>query len=121
MKEIPKDLQAISENLKSSKNQWEWIIVQIICEMPYGKSASYGTIAEFANKNKNLPIIPRNLAILRNKLYSKLGYDTEVPLHRVANIGDFNSNYDSEETKFVNDINREQEGSLNNNSWWSPF
>lgn len=119
--EMKKELQRFEKQLRNSKNEWQWHVTQIIAEIPPGHLATYGFIAKIANQRFGHAIISRNVAWLRVHLYGLLTHDTQVPLHRVAKVGDVKSLADSDETKKYNDRLRGQEGSLENPIWWHPF
>ena len=115
---MKEEFQRIEELLR--KKEWRWHATQIIAEIPSGYLATYGCVAEFANQQHGLNIIARNVAWLRKHLYELLSHDTQIPLHRVAKVGDVNSLKDSVKTKSYNDRLRQQEGSLTNPRWWCP-
>ena len=116
---MEEELQLIEELLR--EKEWRWHVTQIIAKIPSGHLATYGCIAEFANHQYDLNIIPRNVAWLRKHLYGLLTHETQVPLHRLTKVGDVNSLADSVKTKSYNDIQRGEEGSLENPRWWDSF
>ena len=112
----------MEEELNRIENQlrveeWRWQVTQIIAQIPSGYLVTYGRVAEIANQTYGLNIGARNVAWLRKHLYGLLTHNTQVPLHRIAKIGDVHSFADSKETKSLNDKLREQEGSLTNPLW----
>jgi alkylated DNA nucleotide flippase Atl1 len=112
------EIEKIKSNLTSCKNQWRWLASIEICKIPEGVLVTYGCIANQVNNKHGLNIQARNIAWLRAYLYGLLRHETKVPLHRIARKGDYLSEYDSEETRKVNTIKRNQENSYNNESWW---
>ena len=90
---MEEQLHQIEELLREKK--WRWYVAKVISEIPSDYLATYGCIAEFVNQRHGLNISPRNVAWLRKYLYQLLTHETEVPLHRVAKIGDVNSLEDS--------------------------
>ena len=116
---MDEELQHIEKLLR--EKEWRWHVTQVIAEIPSGYLATYGCIAEFANHQYDLNIIPRNVAWLRKYLYGLLTHETQVPLHRLSKVGDVKSLADSEKTKSYNDNWRGEEGSLENTRWWDPF
>ncbi len=117
---MEEELQSIEEQLRNSKDEWRWHVTCIIAEIPSGHLATYGCIAKIANQSFGHTLIPFNVAWLRRHLYGLLTHDTQVPLHRVAKVGDVKSCADSDKTKEYNDRLRGQEGSLENPVWWHP-
>ena len=118
---IEEELNRVEKQLRNSKNEWQWHVTQIIAEIPPGHLATYGFIAKIANQRFGHAIISRNVAWLRVHLYGLLTHDTQIPLHRVAKVGDVESLADSDETKKYNDRLRGQEGSLKNPVWLYPW
>ena len=112
---MEEELKRIESQLRVS--EWRWQVTQVIAQIPSGYLVTYGCVAEIANKTYGLKIGARNVAWLRGHLYGLLTHDTQVPLHRIAKIGDIDSITDSEETKICNDRLRGQEGSLANPLW----
>ena len=83
MENLPTDLIKISDELKSSNNQWEWKVAKAICEIPEGYLASYGLLASYVDKKHKLSIMPRTVASLRKKLYKKSDVeDLEIRSYR---------------------------------------
>jgi alkylated DNA nucleotide flippase Atl1 len=109
----------VEQELRRSKNQWEWKAYQLINDttIPPGCLVTYGRLAELTNEVHGTSINARNVANLRRKLYGLLGHDTDVPLHRIAKKDDVASEYDSPTTKRVNDQRRSAEGTLSNPRW----
>ena len=116
---MEEELQQIEDQLR--EREWQWHVAQIIAEIPSGHLATYRCIAKIANHRYGLKIGPRNVAWLRRHLYELLSHDTQVPLHRVAKVGDVNSDADSAITKRYNDRLRRLEGSLTHPVWWCIF
>lgn len=95
------------KSIKNGLNEWEWKTTLIISQIPEGTLLTYHAVKEWAEQEQKLdPKTERNIGILRNKLYTKLGHDTIIPLHRIMSRGDLESNEDSEQTKFTNKIKR---------------
>ena len=121
---MEEELFDFEEELRDSRGEWQWHAARIITEIPPGRLATYGCIAQIANQQLGRNLTPRNIAWLRRRLYEQLplGHDTQVPLHRVAKVGDVESLADSKITKRYNDRLRGQEGSLNDpDPWWRPL
>ncbi len=112
---MEEELKRIESQLRV--NVWCWQVTQVIAQIPSGYLVTYGRVAEIANKTYGLNIGARNVAWLRGHLYDLLTHNTQVPLHRIAVIGDVYSIADSKETKICNDILRGQEGLLENPLW----
>ena len=112
---MEEELEQIEDQLRVE--EWRWQVTQIIAKIPSGYLVTYGRVAEMANQIYDLNINARNVAWLRNHLYELLTHHTQVPLHRIAKIGDVDSSADSDETKNFNDRLRGLEGSLANPLW----
>ena len=117
---MEKELRSIEAELRNCPDEWQWHVACVIAEIPRGYIATYGTLAEIANRRYGHRINARNVAYLRRELYKRLTHDTQIPLHRVAKIGDVESHADSDTTKSYNDKLRGLEGSLYNPMWWEP-
>lgn len=121
---MEEELCDVEKELRDSPGEWQWHAAQVIAEIPSGRLATYGCIAQIANQRLGCNLNARNIAWLRRHLYGLLvlGHDTRVPLHRVAKVGDVESLADSEETRRYNDRLRGQEGSLSDpDPWWHPL
>lgn len=119
---MEEELNEFEGELRDSPDEWQWHTARIITEIPLGRLATYGCIAEIANQRLGHNLKARNIAWLRRHLYGLLGHGTQVPLHRVAKVGDVESLADSTKTKRYNDRLRGQEGSLNDpDPWWRPL
>ena len=103
--------------LDETGSPWRRRAFEVICETPSGWLISYGRIAGILFERFGINVSPRNIGWLRNRLYSILTHETDVPLHRVATQWDVDSENDSDETKELNDELRGQEGSLTNPKW----
>lgn len=109
----------VNANLAGSPNDWQRKVFSLILRIPSGYLISYGQLARCANREYNLNLVPRNMAWLRGKLYSILGHDTDVPLHRIATQGDAESMKDQPETKTVNRNKRSAEGTYPTPRWYT--
>lgn len=107
----------LEEQLRKSKNEWQYKVYQLINEVPPGHVITYGGLAKRANRKYGLNINARNVANLRRRLYGLLTHDTEVPLHRMAKAGDALSQFDSPETQKYNQRLRTPEGSWPEPKW----
>jgi len=103
--------------LRKSKNEWEFKVYQLIKRIPKGCVITYGGLAKWVNRNHRLKIIARNIGNLRNKLHDFLGHDSDLPLHRIAKKGDARSEYDSPKTRKYNQGLRTAEGSWPEPTW----
>ncbi|GAA5482735.1 MGMT family protein [Haloferula sargassicola] len=96
---------------------WRRAAYNQINVIPKGMLASYGRIAELTNLAAGTAVSARQIAWLRRRLYGFLTHDTEVPLHRVAKMGDVASKHDSEDTRRINTELRIQEEITGGGSW----
>lgn len=110
-------MKAIEKQLRMSKNEWEYKILQLIKSIPSGCVITYGGLAQRARSKYGLKVIARNIGNLRNKLYDLLGYDSLIPLHRIAKKGDSKSEWDAPKTQVVNKRLRTAEGSWPEPRW----
>ena len=93
---------------------WQKRVVEIINMIPTGCLATYGSIAGRAGNQHSA----RAVGTLRRNLYSLLGPEPNLPLHRICSKGDVLSLNDSEDTRDRNDRLRTIEGSLQNPEWF---
>jgi alkylated DNA nucleotide flippase Atl1 len=110
-------LALLESALKGSTSEWRLKVLSLIQKIEPGQLISYGNLARWANKEYGLDIVPRNAAWLRKQIYWKIGHDTDIPLHRVANDGDLKSSRDHPVTQHINKHKRSAEGSLYNPVW----
>lgn len=107
----------IEKDLRKSKNEWQFKVYQLIRQIPPGCVITYGGLAKRVNAKHGLAVNARNVGYLRNKLYHLLGYDSDVPLHRIAKKWDAESEWDHPETKKHNKRLRSAEGSWPDPKW----
>ena len=107
----------MESRLTGSPNDWQLKVFSLILKIPPGHLVSYGNLAKWANQEFGLSLRPRNTAWLRGKLYSIVGHETDIPIHRIANEGDVNSTLDHPYTQQVNAQKRAAEGFFNKPRW----
>ena len=115
--ETSRELIEMEKELRRSPNSWRWLAAVEMDSIPSGRLATYGYITSTVANRYGVQVSPRNVAWLRKYLYGILTHDTEVPLHRIAKVGDVGSLADSEETRGYNKLKRKQEGSLGSPKW----
>jgi alkylated DNA nucleotide flippase Atl1 len=106
----------------SDLNQNERQVAVLIARIPYGKVASYGKIAEWAQSKYGYSGgNARVVANIRMKLYGILEHYTDYPLWRLATSSDEQASNDSVLTRIFGMERRVTEGSWNNPIWFDPF
>jgi alkylated DNA nucleotide flippase Atl1 len=116
-------LQDIEAELRDSPNEWRWYAAHVIADIPYGCLASYGTIADEANRRYGLAITALNIGWLRRHLNDRTQWNSDLPLHRIATAGDINCANDSRPQTIAQCRKlRTEEGTWNNPDapWWDP-
>jgi alkylated DNA nucleotide flippase Atl1 len=105
----------------SDLNQNEHLVALLIARIPYGKVASYGKIAEWAqSKYSYSDGNARVIANIRMKLYGILEHYTDFPLWRLATSSDEHASNDSVLTRIYSMEKRIEEGSWDNPIWFDP-
>ncbi len=111
-------IQAIPDN---KLNNNEKLVARLIARIPYGKIASYGKIAEWAEqKHQYSGGEGRFIANIRSKIYSLIDHYTNFPLWRLATQGDDHAENDSIITRIYGMEKRLEEGSWENPIWFAP-
>ena len=113
----------VNNSLENYVNSREWRIqtVEIFRQIPSGMVVNYGTIARLVNTRFSQNVNARNVAQLRGRIYEFIDHDEHLVrkynLHRIACLGDYESNADSKETAQQNEYLRSQEGTTDAD-WW---
>ena len=115
MREARKELATIQDQLTET----QWNLAQIILEIPSGRIATYGCLAEIHERRHGQALVPVMVGKTRVRLYELLTHDTHVPLHRVATQDDLYSEQDSSYTRWCNMKLRHEEGTYDGHDpWW---
>jgi alkylated DNA nucleotide flippase Atl1 len=104
---------------------WRVTAVEVICNIPAGKLASYGQISRKVAQESGHRIAPRTIGWLRSRLYEIYRTaevkpeERSIPLHRIAVQGDVVSWWDSDKTRAENALLRGNEGFSTRSAWVS--
>lgn len=102
-------------------NKNEKLVARLIARIPYGKIASYGKIAEWAEqKYQYSGGNARVIANIRAKIYSLIEHYTDFPLWRLATQDDPTAQKDSVITRIYAMEKRIEEGSWDDPIWFAP-
>ena len=106
---------------ESELNEYERAVAVLICRIPYGQVASYGSVARWAeHKFGYTKGNARVVANVRMKLYELLGHHSALPLWRVTTGDDERAVKDSTRTRALSVQERVDEGSWDSPVWFEP-
>jgi alkylated DNA nucleotide flippase Atl1 len=116
---LGKNLRIINQIPDSELNLNEKRVARLIARIPFGKIASYGAIAEWAeSKYQYTGGNARVVANIRAKIYSLIEHYTDFPLWRLASQGDDHASNDSIITGIYVMEKRIEEGSWDEPIWF---
>ncbi|MCB1805275.1 MAG: MGMT family protein [Candidatus Competibacteraceae bacterium] len=118
---LEQNLRILNAIPDSELNPNEKLVAKLIARIPYGKIASYGKIAEWAeSKYQYTGGNARVVANIRGKIYGLIEHYTDFPLWRLASQQDDHAANDSIVTRIYGMEKRIEEGSWNNPIWFDP-
>lgn len=110
-------MSLIETEMRKSVDEWRLKVYGLINDIPVGHVITYGGLATRLYAKYGLHKSPRNIAWLRKYLYSELGFDTSIPLHRIACRNDPQALKDSLESRYHTQLLRRAEGSWSAPQW----
>ena len=102
------------DQLNKFLSTWERKVYKLICQIPSGHVATYGSIANKLDPKSSALAVSN----LRRKLYHTLTHDTDVPLHRLGSQDDDHCSNDSKETREISIKKRLEEGFYDKPRYW---